>query len=95
MVWWGVTYEGVTNIHFCDAGVKTNAAVYKCMLDDVVEPLNHSLFENMDNWCFQQDSIPAHKARRIQNWLAENVPDFIAANDWPSGLESARLFTLD
>jgi DDE superfamily endonuclease len=85
MVWWGVSYDGATKIHFCDAGVKTNAAVYECMLDDVVKPLNHSLFENEDNWCFQQDSAPAHKARRIQTWLAENLPDFITANDWPSG----------
>ncbi len=85
MVWWGVSYEGATKIHFCDAGVKTNAAVYEKMLDDVVEPLNRSLFENTEDWCFQQDSAPAHKAKRIQKWLADNVPDFIATNDWPSG----------
>ena len=75
----------MTQIHFCETGVKTSAAVYERMLEDVVEPLNHSLFENINNWCFQQDSAPAHKARRIQTWLTANVPDFISTNDWPSG----------
>ena len=28
MVWWGVLYCGMTNIHFCESGVKTNGAVY-------------------------------------------------------------------
>ena len=28
MVWWGVSYEVVTQIHFCETGVKTSDAVY-------------------------------------------------------------------
>ena len=36
------------------------------------------------NWSFQQDSAPAHKARTTQQWLETNVPDFISTSDWPS-----------
>jgi inhibitor of nuclear factor kappa-B kinase subunit alpha len=35
-------------------------------------------------WTFQQDSAPAHKAKIVQKWLQDHVPDFIATQDWPS-----------
>ena len=84
MVWWGVSYHGVTDIHFCEAGVKTNASVYEKMLEDVVEPLSESLFAGKP-WCFQQDSAPAHKAKIIQQWLAAHIPDFTTVDKWASG----------
>ncbi|UYV69548.1 hypothetical protein LAZ67_6003943 [Cordylochernes scorpioides] len=31
------------------------------------------------------DSAPAHKAKSTQQWLETNVPEFIKANEWPSG----------
>jgi hypothetical protein len=34
-----------------------------------------------DYCCFQQDSAPYHKATRIQEWLTENVPDFLTTLD--------------
>ncbi|CAH1968545.1 unnamed protein product [Acanthoscelides obtectus] len=68
MVWWGVSYEGVTQLHFCKQGVKTKAANYQ---SDILDPI--------------QDSAPAHKAKSTQRWLESNVPEFIAAEDWPSG----------
>ncbi|UYV72962.1 hypothetical protein LAZ67_10001281 [Cordylochernes scorpioides] len=40
---------------------------------------------NGEHWIFQQDSAPAHKAKSTQQWLGTNVPDFIKANEWPSG----------
>lgn len=85
MVWWGVSYEGVTNIHFCEKGVKTSALVYQnTVLDSIVKPLNTTLFKNKE-WSFQQDSAPGHKAKTTQKWLQDNVRDFIKAEDWPSG----------
>lgn len=85
MVWWGVSYEGVTDIHFCEKGVKTSAKVYQeTVLEPFVKPLNTSMFSGQ-SWSFQQDSAPGHKAKTTQNWLESNVPDFIAAKDWPSG----------
>lgn len=85
MVWWGVSYDGVTNLHFCEKGVKTSGKVYQeSVLEAVVKPLNQSLFQNQP-WTFQQDSAPAHKAKSTQTWLKNNLPDFISTEDWPSG----------
>lgn len=84
MVWWGASYEGVTEPHFCEQGVKTNGKVYVEMLENVVEPLKDTLFHG-EHWIFQQDSAPAHKSRLAQNWLRENLPEFIEHTDWPSG----------
>ncbi len=85
MVWWGVTYDGVTQLHFCEKGVKTSAEVYQnTILEPLVKPLNTSLFNNK-GWSFLQDSAPAHKAKTTQQWLQKNVPDFISTNDWPAG----------
>lgn len=85
MVWWGVSHHGVTKLHFCEKGVKTGAKVYQQdILEVMVKPLNSSLFAGQ-RWVFQQDSAPAHKAKTSQAWLRANIPDFIAAEDWPSG----------
>jgi len=85
IVWWGVSYQGVTPLHFCEKGVKTGARVYQeDVLQEVVKPLNPTLF-NGQKWIFQQDSAAAHKAKTTQEWLRRHVPAFISAKDWPSG----------
>lgn len=85
MVWWGVSHQGVTSLHFCEKGVKTGARVYQeDVLEGVVKGLTNTLF-NGERWIFQQDSAPAHKAKTTQEWLRVNIPGFIAAEDWPSG----------
>ena len=53
------------------------------ILEQVVKPLNDSLF-NGEQWSFQQDSAPSHKAKTTQRWLTANVPDFISTDAWPS-----------
>ncbi|KAG6450211.1 hypothetical protein O3G_MSEX006429 [Manduca sexta] len=84
MVWWGVSYEGVTEPYFCEKGIKTSAQVYQdTILEKVVKPLNITMFNNQV-WSFQQDSAPGHKARSTQSWLESNASDFIRAEDWPS-----------
>jgi transposase len=84
MVWWGVSYEAVTEPYFCEKGIKTSAQVYQdTILEKVVKPLNITMF-NIHVWSFQQDSAPGHKARSTQSWLEANVLDFIRAEDWPS-----------
>ena len=42
-----------------------------------------SLFHGQ-NWNFQQDSAPAHKAHTIQQWQETDVPHFISTSDWHS-----------
>ncbi len=45
MIWWGISYNHVTPIHFREKEVKTSGVVYWNMLDEVVEPLNETLFD--------------------------------------------------
>jgi len=85
MVWWGVSYQEVTPLHFCEKGVKTGAQVYQeDVLQGVVKPLNMTVFSGQ-NCVFQEDSAPAHKAKMTWEWLRRNVPAFISAEVWPSG----------
>lgn len=38
-------------------------------------------------WNFQHDGAPAHRAKKTNEWLRENVPSFIASGpegDWPA-----------
>jgi hypothetical protein len=44
-------------------------------------------------WVFQQDSVPAQKAKTTQEWLRRNILAFISAENWLSG--SADPKTLD
>ena len=91
MVWWGVAYDGVTQLHFFEQGVKTKATNYQSdVLEKVVKPLSDTLFSG-EQWIFQQDSAPTHKAKSTQRWLETNVPEFIAAEDWPSGSPDLNL----
>lgn len=84
MIWLGVSYSGLSKVHFCEKGVKTGARVYQdTVLEPVVKPLSHTLFQNQP-WVFQQDSAPAHKAKSTQAWFRANKIDFIAQEEWPS-----------
>lgn len=84
MVWLGVSYSGLTQVFFCEKGVKICATVYQnTTLANVVEPLSRTMFKNR-HWVFQQDSAPAHKARGTQAWLTSRKIDFIRHQDWPS-----------
>jgi len=54
------------------------------MLQGIVKSLNTPLF-NGQEWVFQQDSAPAHKAKTTQEWLERNGLAFISTKDWPLG----------
>ncbi len=69
MVWLGVLYSNVTQIHFRNAGVKTNGEVYSALLNNVLPSLEETVFTDENEWCFQQDSAPAHKIKNWQKWL--------------------------
>lgn len=85
MVWWGVSHQGLTKLHYCEKGVKNDPRVYQQdVLEGAVKPLNTTLFAGKE-WVFQQGSAPAHKAKTTQEWLRREVPAFIADEDWPSG----------
>jgi hypothetical protein len=62
------------------------------VLQGVVRHLNMTFFSG-EEWIFQQDSVPAQKAKTTQEWLRRNLLAFIGAENWPLG--SADLKTLD
>ena len=46
----------------------------------------HACFDDED-WTFQHDGASAHKAKKTNKWLEENVPNFIASGPtgaWPA-----------
>lgn len=76
-----VSYESVTELHFCEKGLKTTAKGYQeTVLEPIVKPLNENLFHG-EEWTFQQDSAPAHKGKTSQQRLRDNVLDFIKAEE--------------
>jgi inhibitor of nuclear factor kappa-B kinase subunit alpha len=60
------------------------------VLQGIVKPLNVTLFSGQE-WVFQQDSAPAHKAKTTKEWLCRNVLAFISAENWPSGKPNLNL----
>jgi len=51
-------------------------------------------FFSGQEWVFQQDSVPAQKAKTTQEWLWRNLLAFISAEDWPSGTADLKLLDI-
>lgn len=68
--------------HFFEVGQKVNQAVYQEVLNDVVIPWMNNV-ANGNRYLFQQDSAPAHKAKKTQQLLAAKVPAFWDSETWP------------
>lgn len=85
-----VTHRGKGPLVFVDAGVKINRTNYVEMLEEHLLPWAKETFgwdedteQFEEDWVFQQDSAPSHKAKDTQQWLRDNVPDFINVKEWP------------
>ena len=75
-------------LHFCEKGIKTAVRNYQReILTNGVEPRNQTMFQN-GLWIFQQDSAPPHKAKTIQRWFENHVPEFISSDHWPSASQT-------
>lgn len=83
MAFGAVTGDGKMPLVFIDQGVKVKSQNY---LDDVLKkevlPWANSHFKGQQ-WTYQQDSAPAHKARIVQAWCQTNFPGFISSSEWP------------
>ena len=69
--------------HFIEAGLKINTAEYLKILKDVLMPWirrNYDPFKVM----LVQDSAPAHGAKKVQDFLKENLPLMVPKDIWPS-----------
>lgn len=83
MVWGAVSAHHKFPLVFVESGVKINASVYKEeILRSKLLPHAERVFRN-EPWVFQQDGAPSHRANTVQEWLSENVPDFINKDEWP------------
>lgn len=84
MVWGGVSRKGKLPLLFIESNVKINTEYYiERVLKNHLLPHVSKLYEDQP-YCFQQDSAPAHKAKKTQAWCAENLPDFITTDEWPA-----------
>ena len=83
MVWAGISTKGRNPLVFVPVGAKINSSTYqKLILEPVAKDLSKTMF-NKEPFLFQQDGAPAHTSNISQNWLRENIPDFITKEDWP------------
>ncbi|UYV75798.1 hypothetical protein LAZ67_13001387 [Cordylochernes scorpioides] len=68
--------------HFFEKGLRMNADTYINVLETVVNPWMDMVAAGR-KYVFQQDSAPAHKAKKTQSWLTLNVPSHWGPDIWP------------
>ena len=74
---------------FFPKGLKIYADEYLKVMNDVVKPCVDRVAGGC-HYIFQQDGPPAHNAKKTQDWLKENVPEFWGRR---SGLPAAQTVT--
>ena len=82
--------EQSTSLVFVDQKTKIDRHVYMEMLRAHLIPWANNAFSD-DEWTFQQDGAPGHKAIETQNFIRANCPDFISVHthwrnndgEWP------------
>ena len=83
MIWAGVSFSGKTDLIFVEQGIKINAQNYVSdILQSVVMPWGQKTYPDQQ-WVFQQDSAPAHRAKLTQNFCKVNLPGFISSQERP------------
>jgi transposase len=75
-----LTRNGLTRLVLYEGGLK--AAKYQEILEDFLIPDVNELLEG-ENWRLIQDGAPPHSAKSTQEFLEDNVPDFIRAGKFP------------
>ncbi len=76
IVWWGVSWNGATAVHFCMPEVK---ATTKICEETIFKPI--MLYSRGIYCIFQQDSALAHKSKHCQEWFAV----FLHLFKWSAG----------
>lgn len=82
MVSLGVSQLGSTELFFVEPGVKINGAYYRDVL--LGQQLLPAIREQSgEQFIFQQDGAPSHRAYETVEMLRRETPGFILPTDWP------------
>jgi hypothetical protein len=93
MVWWGLSHQGVTPLHFCEKGMKTGARVYQeDMLQGVVKPLNTTLFSSQI-WVFSRTQLLP--TRRLRSGCGSTFRHLSAPRIGPRGIQTSTPWTIN
>lgn len=77
MIWIGLSYKSLTPVYFIST--KMNSVKYTVLLQRALVPFSRSIYN--ENFIFQHDNAPCHRARNTKNWLEENN---INTLEWPA-----------
>lgn len=90
MVMGVVSNEGdIMAPHFFSKGLRLNSDTYLEVLKDIVVPWMKQV-ANERYFIFQQDGAPAHNAKKVQEFLSTNIPDFWSKDIWPPSSPDAN-----
>jgi transposase len=81
--WAGASSLGRTKLHFFSGNL--NGVGYRKILEKAL-PEMKKIFGDQ-KWTFQHDGASAHKDKKTNDWLEENVPNFIPSGpqgEWPA-----------
>ena len=82
MVWGCFSYHGAECFWVVPKGMTVNAVRYKEILQARLLPSVRNMFPGQgDQYIFQDDGAPCHRAKIIKNWLTEN--NITSMTDWP------------
>lgn len=85
-----ISNEGdIMSPHFFQQGLRVTADVYLEVLRNSVIPWMKKV-ANGRHFIFQQDGAPAHNAKKVQEFLNLNVPDFWSKDIWPPSSPDAN-----
>ena len=79
--WGGMSYYGKTKLYIFTENM--DRYLYVKILSTRLPADIPDIFGTR-HWTFQQDGDPKHTSRLAQDWLTENVPNFIPPEDWPA-----------
>jgi transposase len=89
LVWAAIGYGVKVPLVFFDGNTRVDGNAYReTVLEGALRPWAQEHYGYADGqygqvWTFQQDGATIHTANATQTWCKDNLPDFIAKDEWP------------